>query len=219
MIKLVVFDWNGVLIADAQADADAVSHILQSFGRKPLSLKRFREIFEIPAKSTYLKAGLSENELNGEQKRMSDMFHDYYEPRIAHVRTRHGARRLLEWLSERKIECVILSNHTIEGIRSQLNRLGIQSFFSTVLANNKYTAMKGQNKLEKLTQFLDEHSYKKKEALIIGDSPEETLVGKRLGIHSVAITGGYVSTRRLREARPDHLIHKLTDMIDIIKKL
>jgi len=219
MVKLVVFDWNGVLIADAQADADAVSHVLESFGRKPITLKRFRDIFEIPARNTYLRAGFSEDELDRDGKKMSDMFHEYYEPRIAHVRTRNGARQLLEWLSERNVKCVILSNHTTEGIEAQLNRLSIRSFFSTILANDKYTAMKGQNKLEKLAQFLKKSSYNKKDVLIIGDSPEETSVGKKLGIHSVAITGGYVSTRRLREAKPDYLIHKLTDMIDIVKKL
>lgn len=219
MIKLVVFDWNGVLIADAQADADAVSHVLERFGRKPISLKQFREIFEIPARNMYLRAGLSGDELDREWKRASDLFHEYYEPRIARVRTRHGARQLLEWLEKHGIECVILSNHTTEGIEFQLQRLKIGSFFSTILANDTYNAMKSQNKIEKLTAFLKARSFGHKSVLIIGDSPEETKVGKQLGLHTVAITGGYVSTRRLREAEPDHLIHKLPDMIDIIKKL
>lgn len=219
MIKLVVFDWNGVLIADAQADADAVSHVLENFGHKPISLKRFREIFEIPARNIYLRAGLTADELDRDEKRVSDIFHEYYEPRIAHVRTRHGARQLLGWLAKQGVECIILSNHTAEGIEAQLQRLKIDSFFSMVLANHKYSAIKARNKLEKLTVFLEQRSIKSEDALIIGDSPEETEVGKHLGLHTVAITGGYVSTPRLREAKPDYLIHRLPDMVSIIKKL
>lgn len=219
MIKLVVFDWNGVLIADAKANSETVSYILTSYGRKPIDLRRYREIFEIPARNIYLKQGFSEKEVNREAKHIQEMFHTHYEPRIAHVRTRSGTRGLLEWLSKREIECVILSNHNIKGVKSQLRRLQIDKYFSHVLANDKYEAMKRQNKLEKLTIFLKANRFKKGEILIIGDSTEEIDAGKGLGIRTVAITGGYISTRRLREGKPDHLIHNLLSVIDIIKKV
>jgi len=219
MIKLVVFDWNGVIIADAQANSETVSHILKRYGRKGIDLKTYREIFEIPAKNIYLKQGFSEKEIKQEGKRIQEMFHEHYEPKIAGVRTRAGARELLEWLSKRKIECIILSNHTVEGIQTQLERLQMGHYFSHVLANDRYVAMRQQNKSEKLAGFLVDNRFKKDEVIIIGDSPEEAEAGKQSGIHTVAITGGYVSERRLREAQPDHVIHNLTAMIDIIKKV
>ncbi len=63
MIKLVVFDWNGVLIADAEACKDAQNHILKRYGRKPITLARWREINVIPAKNFFLKMGFTDEEV------------------------------------------------------------------------------------------------------------------------------------------------------------
>lgn len=219
MIKLVVFDWNGVLIADAGICAKSVSHILESLGRKPIDIRTFRNVFSIPASNIYRSQGFTEDEIKTNANIIQERFHTDYEPRAAKVRTRRGVRELLDFLHKRKIECAILSGHSNEGIESQLKRLKLGRYFSNVLANDIYGAMKGRNKLEKLNQFLAHRSINKKEILIIGDSTEETEAGKHLGIHTVAITGGYVSTRRLKETNPDFLISNLNQLIGIIEKL
>ena len=43
MKKLIVFDWNGVLLSDTVACLDADNYMLKQLGAKPISLKRFRE--------------------------------------------------------------------------------------------------------------------------------------------------------------------------------
>lgn len=217
MIKLVVFDWNGVLIADAQACADTVSRILRRYGRPAIDLKTYQDVYEIPVKNMYRKLGFTETEIKREATHIQDMFHERYEPRIAHVRTRTGARGLLKWLSKQNIECTIFSNHTTEGVQYQLKRLQVASYFSHVLANDKYQAMNGQTKGDRLKDFLADRRFKKKEILIIGDSAEEVMIGKHLGLATIAITGGHYSAARLRKARPDHLIHTLADVINIIE--
>ncbi|HXK38647.1 MAG TPA: HAD family hydrolase [Candidatus Paceibacterota bacterium] len=219
MIKLVVFDWNGVLIADASAAASAVSRILESFGKGAISTSEYRELFSIPAKEIYLKKGMTEKEVANNANRIQEMFHKDYEPMASGVRTRRGARKLLEFLSKRKIECIILSGNTVEGVHNQLERLGLEKYFSNVFANDMYEAIKKRNKLEKLNQFLAQQTFKKSEVLIIGDSTEETQAGKHLGIHTVAITGGFVSAVRLKAINPDFLISNLNQLIGIIEKL
>ncbi len=219
MIKLVVFDWNGVLIADAAATVAVDKELFETFGHKPLSLKEYREIFTMPVKDFFIAAGFTEEEMSQNAVKIQEMFHALYEPRIAKIRTRTGARELLEYIEDRNIEAIILSNHTIEGIQSQLERLGIKKYFSRVIANDIHATMERKNKAEKLVELVKNSPYKKDELIIIGDSPEEAEAGKRAGIATVAITGGYYSTRRLRDAKPDYLINKLTDMIDIIKKV
>jgi len=218
MIKLVVFDWNGVLIADAGICAKSVSHVLESLGRKPISVETFRKVFSLPSSNIYRSQGFTEEEIAKYANIIQERFHTDYEPRATKVRTRHGARELLDFLRAREIKCIILSGHSTEGVHSQLRRLGIEKYFSNVLANDIYGAMKGRNKLEKLDKFLAQRTFKKNEVLIIGDSTEETQAGKHLGIHTVAITGGYVSTPRLKETNPDYLIGNLNQLIGIIEK-
>lgn len=219
MIKLVIFDWNGVLIADAAATVAVDKELFEEFGHKPIDIKTYREIFTMPVKDFFIAAGFSKAEMEKNAVRIQERFHALYEPRIANIRTRTGARRLLDFIAEKGIDAVILSNHTIEGITSQLKRLDIEKYFSRIIANDIHSTMEKKNKAQKLLDLLEGSPYKKDEILIIGDSPEETEAGKLAGIKTVAISGGYYSTKRLKEAKPDHLIHTLTSLIDIIKKV
>src|SRR3989344_5899006 len=173
----------------------------------------------MPVRDFFVAMGFSEEEIARESRNVQKLFHSIYEPRIAKIRTRGGARQLLQFLKDRNIEAVILSNHTKEGLQNQLERLGIGHHFSRVITNDMHATMERKNKADKLAYLVKKSSYKKNEILIIGDSPEEAEAGKRAGIRTVAITGGYYSTRRLKEAKPDYLIHNLLDMIDIIKKV
>lgn len=219
MIKLVVFDWNGVLIADATAVVDIDNRLLKSFGRKPIDIRTYRNTFTMPVKNFFLNLGFSEQEMRDGAKKIQETFHAHYEPRIAGVRTRAGARELLGWLFKRGIECIVLSNHTLHSIEAHAERLGIRRYFSQIIANDMHATMHGKNKAEKLVSIVKKSRYKKDEILIIGDSPEEAEAGKLAGVRSVGITGGYYSTRRLKEANPDYLIHNLRDLINVIKKV
>src|SRR3989338_529231 len=153
MIRLVVFDWNGVLIADAQATLDTDNHILKSAGRAPIDIKTYRETFTMPVKNFFRALGFGKKEIAREARRVQKLFHAVYEPRAAKVRTRSGARRLLEYLAENKIEAVILSNHTAEGLRSQLKRLGITGYFSRVITNDIHATMARKKKTQKLLEL------------------------------------------------------------------
>lgn len=219
MIKLVVFDWNGVLIADAKATIDIDNELLRRFGRPPITLAQYRDLFTMPVVEFFYRLGFTKEEMARDAVRIQNMFHELYEPRIARVRTRSGARTLLSFLEERGIEAIILSNHTHEGIASQLKRLGIERHFSRIISNGKHDTMARKSKAEKLVDLMGSLPYEREEALIIGDSTEEIEAARAAGIRSVAITGGYYSATRLKAARPDFLIHSLPGMIEIIKKL
>lgn len=219
MIKLVVFDWNGVLIADARACMESYNHILKTYKCKPINMSEFRGSFMIPARDFYLKHGLTETQLQHLTKRGFDIFYDFYEKRIKNMRTRRGARKLLSWLRRKNIELIILSNHTATGIQDQLERLNIRRYFEEVLASNPGVALVKRSKGGKLTAWMKKKKVKPSQIIIIGDSPEEIEIGKHLNIRTVGITGGYCSAGRLRDARPNYLVNNLSEMINIIKNV
>ncbi|OGI18426.1 MAG: hypothetical protein A3J06_03395 [Candidatus Moranbacteria bacterium RIFCSPLOWO2_02_FULL_48_19] len=220
MIKLVVFDWNGTIIADTLACMEADNRVLQVFGGTMVDLKTYRQTMIIPAIDFYMQHGCNREELLGNSQRLGEVLHGHYEPRAAKVRTRIGARRMLEWLQHREIKAVILSNHTVTGINRQLQRLRIQDYFSEVLANNALgSSIKGRNKREKLEVCFAKSGLRQNEVLIVGDSPEEIEMGRYVGIGTVAITGGYYARNRLVRNNPDYLINKPSDLITIIEAI
>jgi phosphoglycolate phosphatase-like HAD superfamily hydrolase len=218
VLKLATWDWNATLIADTRACMDTDNHVLETFGGTPVTLKQYRETIIIPAVDFYAQHGCDREELLANSERLGKVFHSFYEPRAARCRTRRGAREALEFLKANSIDSVILSNHTFRGIEFQLKRLNIADYFAEILANSELDgSMKGRNKLDKLAHYLSTNGYKGSEVLIIGDSPEEIEIGRKLGLVTIAITRGYYSTSRLRAAKPDYLIGNLAEIKPIVE--
>jgi len=220
MIKLLVFDFNGVLIADTQACMETDNHVIKTFGGKPVGLKVYRDTIIIPAVDFYSLHGCNREELLKNSKKLGRVFHTFYEKRAAKIRGRKHAKKILKWLYKNNIDSVILSNHTVVGIDYQLKRLEMKKYIKKLLANTVLdSTLKTRNKQEKLIDYIKSNKFKKSEIVIIGDSPEEIEIGKNVGIKTIAITGGYYSASRLKESKPDFLINNLKELIGIIKRI
>jgi len=217
MVELVVFDWNGTLLADTQAMMDAGNLVIKTFGGKPLSRAEYSKAFDFPTMEFYCKQG-------SDQKSMIEgdyvgVFHNHYETRAKKCRTRRGARGVLKYLQGNSIKSVILSNHVNDAINEQLRRLDIKDYFHEVLGNrDKSLTATGRNKVQRIRDYLDINDVNSEKAIIIGDSTEDIEIGKELGMQTIGLTGGYFSTPRLRAHNPDYMINNLGELIGIINE-
>jgi len=98
--------------------------------------------------------------------------------------------------------------------------LKVRKYFSHVSANscNGVTVLDTMNKSERLETFMSEHGYSNSNTVIVGDSKEEPEIGRKLGITSIGITNGCINEKRLRAAKPDHVISALPQAIDVLKE-
>ncbi len=220
MIKLVGFDWNGTILSDTVACLVADDAALIALGYKPISLKKFRETFEIPLVNFYNKIGVDPKIPKAKFEKSETIFHQTYEARAANSRTRAGSRDLLKWLKARKIPSVIFSNHIDYQIVKHLKRLKIENYFDTVLGNAKTSeVLFKRSKGDKLKDYLSSRRIKPNEILIVGDTVEEIEIARELGAISVAITNGYNSTKRLKSNKPDYLLNDLRKIEGIITNI
>jgi phosphoglycolate phosphatase-like HAD superfamily hydrolase len=221
MIKLVAFDWNGTLLADTWAAAKADNSVLATFGHKTISLQQYRKTFDIPIIKYWTDNGFDKNDFINNAKSINEIFNLHYEPLADRCRTRGGSKEVLLWLKKQKIDCVIYSNHTTHNIHRQLVRLRIDQCIPKILAREPHdrSHMHERYKAHKLSAYIKKRKFKPQEVISVGDTEEEIEVGKKYGFHTVAITGGYNTTARLKKHHPDFLIHNLVDLIKIVKKL
>lgn len=221
MIKLAVFDWNGTLLADTMAEVVGVNEVLKRLNRSPIDLKALQATFDLPIANFYNNLGIDFDALerSGQALQMAKAFHARYEPAAAHARTRPGARHVLAALSKRGVTNIILSNHSVEGIYLQLERLNLLPYFTTVLAHDDVV----QNHLTRKEQYMRQYFTTTRVAAahvaIIGDTADDVKIGKTLGFRTIAITGGYNSTLRLKEAKPDVLISKLDELLPVLDEM
>jgi phosphoglycolate phosphatase len=218
MVKLVVFDWNGTLLADFQAVLEGVEQELKVLGLPPMTAAAYRQHYDTPLVNFYKSIGVSAEEFEAKHMAIAKAFHAYYEPRVAKAHTRQGARKTLQFLKKQGIACVIVSNHTMEGIYFQLERLKLTDYFDAVLANEGIGLNHYEGKQARVHHYLRDNNFLPSQTAIIGDTIEEVRIGRNLGLKTVALTGGYNSITRLRKAEPDVLIHKLPDIVNVIKE-
>ena len=219
MIKLVVFDWNCTILSDFAACYHGDAQIFKYFNLKQPSIKRYRDTFSMPMTDFFEKNGIPAKKFEENLDTLMGEFHDYYEERAKHARSRAGAKNLLRWLHDNGIEAVILSNHTVSGIEKQLKRLSLKKYFDAVLANDNHLQTGWKDKGWRVTNYLKKRHFKKNEVLVVGDAPEEITIARKLGAKVASITDGMYATKRLRAGKPDYLIHRLDELIPIIKKM
>ena len=220
MIKLVVFDWNGTILSDTKACVVGVNARLKYFNHEPITIKQYQDVFQMPAIKLYEALGIDTAQYEeGSEQRHSQLFHDAYEAASIHVRTRAGTREVLAFLEKAGIKKILLSNHTVSSIETQCKRLKLNSYFETILANDNGWSAYLKGKKDRLVEYLASSKLLPSEVLIIGDSTEEIAIGKDLGLHTVSVSGGFVSSKRLKQAKPDVLIHKLRDLIDVVGEI
>ncbi len=220
MIKLVAFDWNGTLLADTNQTWVSNNFAFAAMGLKPISLRKFKETFDVPIVNLYVNNGFNKLKFLKNQKEQAKLFHTFYESRATKIRSRAGSREILRWLKKNKIEAIIYSNHTVHGINLQLKRLKLKNLFTRVVANiEMHGASEIRSKESKLCEYTKLKGYKPFEVVSIGDTSEEVDIGQAQKFHTVAITGGFHTTARLKQCHPDFLIHNMGDLVGIIKKL
>src|SRR3989344_2202515 len=107
MIKLVAFDFNGTLIADTWPILEGVNKVLKTFGKKPVSHKQFLEDFDVPVSIAYKNHGLDPDLIEDGHQKISQIFHPFYEERVAAIRTRANVRKVLIYLKKKGIKSIV----------------------------------------------------------------------------------------------------------------
>jgi len=215
--KNIVFDWNGTLLEDTDAIHACLNIILERVGHKTIDIETYRDHYDVPFERFYKNFGLTDYEIEALELHKNNFFHDHYEPRAAVAELREGAAAILNHAHHNHVQSLILSNHLVEPIRTQLRRHAIEDMFTDVLAYaDRATQFRDMTKGERLRQFMVRHELKPDQTIIVGDSIEEINIAHEQGLIGVAITGGCVSEQRLQAAKPDYLIHSLYDLQPIL---
>lgn len=213
----IVFDWNCTLLDDIDLVLDATNALLMH-GQKPtINLATYQERITLPLHIFYQSVGFTPQELDDNFSVIQDVFHDYYEARVHTQKLRHGAVALLTAARQHNINCLILSNHLEQPIKTQLERLAIDQHFQHVLAYaDRASQFKHETKGQRLGRFMAEHGLRGDDCIIIGDTAEEVHIARAHGMTSVAISGGFFNLHRLEAEQPHHLVHGLDEFHQIL---
>ena len=219
MKPALVFDWNGTLLDDTYALLETTNVILGHFGHPRIDIDTFREHCDVPLSRLFRSLGMSQEEIAAVERDEGALFHDTYEPLAEKADLREGARRVFELARRESALLIIVSNHIVVPLQSQLRRLGVDNYITDVLAfESRATQYKSMSKGERLRLYMHRYNLNPSSTFIIGDMPVETNIARNLGLTSISITGGFVSAARLEAARPDYTINNHYELLPILQR-
>ncbi len=213
--KLGIFDWNGTLLDDSEANLAGSNATFRAAGVPELTMERYRDTMDFPLIHFYNRNGVdTENYLSNINK-FGDAFFTTYAAESEKAPLRSGAMEALDALLEQDMTLMVLSNHIQEHLEEQMAARHVHHKFRHISGNTVYAKreLTRMNKEERLNTIMKEYGYNPAESFIIGDSLEEPQIARNLGLTSISVTWGCFARHRLEQSGTGHIIEHFDELL------
>lgn len=207
MGKILLFDFDGVLVESLDVYAEAVSRCLERIGSPIVKAREdFLALFDGNFYESLARRGV---DLAAFQEAGRDVFSrlDY-----ASIRPYAGIGEVLAAL-EKECLLALISSNGYRTIRKVLDPSGLTGHFREILGSDF-----GLSKKEKIGHLLKKYNVPASRAFYIGDTVGDIREAKAAGVRSVAVTWGWHDRPRLEAARPDLLVENPDGLLVLARK-
>ena len=206
----ILWDFNGTVIDDVDADIKSVNALLERRGLKTLdSHEEYYKVFGFPIIDYYKRLGFDLEKEDYETVIAPEWVNEYKENR-KNIKVRDGVVELLEFFKSRRLRQTIISASESSILDRQLRELGIRHYFYKIYGlDNIYAAGK------KSLGVLWRNNNPNAKALFLGDTEHDAEVADAIQADCILIEGGHSSAEKLKNS--GHTTVKTP--IDIVKLL
>ena len=212
MIKNIIFDLDGTLV-DSKRDIAAAQHWV--LGQLGVHSYKPEELYPLIGKSlaetfaTLLPADLYER-----IPEATELYKDRYPPRALETTTLFpGVRETIETLRARGIRLATATTKLGAGTRRVLTHFGIAKHFAQIQGSDNIP-FKPDPFI--ITKILEDQLWEQSESLMVGDTDNDIIAGKRAGLKTCGVTYGSLTKQQIQELGPDIVIDSLNDLLRFI---
>ena len=188
----IIWDWNGTLLDDVQACADAINILLARREMPAITLEQYLTVFDFPVRNYYLKLGFDFT-----RDRWDDVaveYHKAYAQTSAASPLRHGTFTALNQLKARGIGISVLSACELRLLKRMMTQRGILDHFEHIYGLSDLFA---HSKLDLGHALLKQASLSQADTLMVGDTTHDYEVAQALGIPCLLMSGGHQAESKL----------------------
>ena len=188
----VIWDWNGTLLDDSLASAQALDRMMRNRNLGSVTLEEYRNRITYPVIQLYYEAGF--DFVNESYEDMCEEYIRYYKENAATVALHEDAVGLLSWLRDRGVRQHIVSASEYGILVAQIAHYGIRDYFDTISGqkNNR-----GDSKEHLARELMASLCADPDKVLVIGDTIHDFEVANHIGAHCFFVTNGHCSEARL----------------------
>lgn len=209
MIKAIIFDWNGVIIDDLEAQARANCDIIQALGGRKVSLKTWFEEITQDWKIFFMKYGVKKADIF----KVLPMMDKYYPKYSDYIKIGKNTKNALKNLKNKNIILGVLSGTNKKGILDNINKFSLEGLFSFIISGEDVKNLKPHP--EGLLAAIEKCGVPANEIIYVDDMPTMFEKAKKLGL----ITVGFKSKLKCDLSEADFVIEDISEILNIIKKV
>ncbi len=205
MIKLLIFDYDGVLFDTKKIAYNLVKKSCEKYCR--FSIKDEHEFMEIYKSNFYeamRKKGATKNSLEKIKKYAISVL----SRKKLHIHP--GIKSIIKKISETHTLAVVSSNYD-DVMRKNLERNGILGNFHYIFGTEE-----GENKQKKIKKIIKKVKASSTEAVFITDTVGDIKEAKKAKIKTMSVTWGFHTKKMLLKAKPDFVVEKPSQMLEVL---
>ncbi len=206
-VKLFIFDWDGTLQDSAEATLLAYETIFNEAGI-PLQRSDFLATYSPDWYRTYEALGLPREKFEWADHRWLELFSRFPRQLLPE------APETLQALREREYQVALLTAAAASRLHRELEEYQIGGLFHHIRTMDQYGVRKPNPRA--LLSLLVESETAPREAIYVGDAVEDIQMGRGAGTYTLAVPSAFVSKEALRAARPDFLVERIEEILEIL---
>jgi len=229
MLKLVIFDMDGVLVdSEAAIRQASIDSLKESFGLEPKH-SDFKE-FTGMGDDKFI-GGVAEKYGKSYDVQLKNRAYEIYEEKKDRVKVFPNAKKLIQNCYNIGLSCAVASASDFIKVKINLDRIKVGKSIKIIRNEDKnrktkrplfvITGSEVKNKKPDPEIFLkaaEAAGISPEYAIVIEDAVSGVKAAKAAGMTCIAVTTSF-SRKLLSEAGADHIVNKLYDAFDIIKNL
>jgi phosphoglycolate phosphatase len=191
-VKVVIWDWNGTLLADVNICIEAMNQLLTNRNLPLLNHDRYTKIFTFPVQEYYQAAGFNFDAEPFEIPAME--FINLYFKKMPEAELVSGTHPILEFIYQMQIPQIVLSAMQQISLEDSIRHFNLSSYFKIVSGADDHYA---RGKAEQGTELIKKlHAYPG-EVLMIGDTIHDFEVAQKMNCQCILVAHGHQSKERL----------------------
>lgn len=207
MVKALIFDFDGTIADTLTMSVAAFNNAATQFNLPLITEDKLPILRDSGAKELFLKHfALSPIKLAKLIKKIQTTVKN----QINEVKAIEGIPDLIHQLKKRDFKLGIVTSNSTENVELFLKNQNITAIDFIYSGKNLF------NKNTIIDRAIKENDLDRQSTLYVGDEARDIEAAHQAGLKIIAVTWGFNSEKKLKEMKPEYLISKTSDLINII---
>jgi phosphoglycolate phosphatase-like HAD superfamily hydrolase len=209
-IKVIIFDFDGTLADTLDAVVRITNRLAIEFGYKPTAPEELAKIRNLSSREIINQSGISLFKIPFLLNKLKTALRN----EIQYLNTITGIKEALIILKKEGNKLGILTSNSEENVKIFLEKHEMKELFDFIYSENKLFS-----KHKTLRKFINQNNLSKEEVIYVGDETRDIEASKKIAIKVIAVSWGFNTGEALAKSKPDFLIHKPSELIEVMGRL